>query len=428
MLKKSFLALSFPLLLGATTLPELFDALKEHAQTKSDEMIVKQAEVAKEMTNAKLYPTVNLFAKYDHYTTATGMLPVPPNILINMIDKQHPAAITQPFSQNIMREGANFTMPLFVKSIYTMSDKAEKMQKSAKAKKRINLLKNEAIIVGANANYLYLEELDKSLNVKRKSLFETQKTIQIKVDNGRSAALALYKIDDSINQIDITKNSIALQKEQLKNTVRSLTGITLNAPIKMQEVKAVQSSGTIESLTPLKLKIEANRLDINAQKEKLLPSVIAYGTYTFSQAKAYNNNKNINETYGNVGVMLNIPLLAMGDYQEIKKSNIQMRQDEVEYEKLEDQLSSKAKMLQNSLPLLKNSLKLSRKSIENKEKLLHIAKVNYTSGRLSTEEYLRYEDDVVAASAKLYKTQAQRWQTLMELAVIYANNIEEMVK
>ena len=426
MLKKSFLALSFPLLLGATTLPELFDALKEHAQTKSDEMTIEQAEVAKEMANAKLYPTVNLFAKYDYYTTATGMVPVPPNDLIPMVSPTSTAG--QPFSQNIMREGANFTMPLFVKSIYTMSDKAQKMQKSAKSKKKINLLKNEAVIVGANANYLYLAELDKSLDVKRKSLLETQKTIQIKVDNGRAPASALYKIEDGINQIDITKNSIALQKEQLQNSIRSLTGITLQAPIKMQEVSSVQTSDTIESLTPLKLKIEANRLDVAAQKEKLYPSVVAYGNYAFSQAKAYNNDKNVNEGYGNVGVMLNIPLLAMGDYQDIKKSKIQMRQDEVEYEKLEAELSSKAKMLQNSLPLLANSIKLSQKSIANKEKLLKIAKVNYTSGRLSTEEYLRYEDDVVAASAKLYKTQAQKWQTLMELAVIYANNIEEMVK
>ncbi len=426
MLRKSLLALTLPLLLSATTLPDLFSALKNHAQTKSDEMVVKQAEVAKEMANAKLYPTINLFAKYDYTTEPVGMIPVPPDTLVQLV--VNPSKPAQPFSQGILREGANFTMPLFVKSIYTMSDKAEKMQKSAKAKKRINLLKNEAVIVGANANYLYLAELDKSLDVKRKSLIETQKTIQIKVDNGRAPASALYKIDDGINQIDITKNSIALQKEQLINSIRSLTGITLETPIPMQEVSSVQTSDTIESLTPLKLKIEANQLDIDAQKEKLYPSVVAYGSYSFSQAKAYNKNENIHETYGNVGVMLNIPLLAMGDYQEIKKSKIQMRQDEVEYQKLEEELSSKAKMLQNSLPLLANSIKLSQKSIANKGKLLKIAKVNYTSGRLSTEEYLRYEDDVVAASAKLYKTQAQKWQTLMELAVIYANNIEEMVK
>ncbi|MBA1432865.1 MAG: TolC family protein [Epsilonproteobacteria bacterium] len=425
-MKKILLALSLPYLLSAHTIPELFDALKSHAQTKSDEMAIKQAEVAKEMANAKLYPTINLFTKYDYTSEPVGMIPVPPDTLVKLVvDPSKPA---QPFSQNTFREGANFTMPLFVKSIYTMSAKAQKMQKSAEAKKKINLLKNEAVIVGANANYLYLVELDKSLDLKKKSLLETQKTIKIKVDNGRAPASALYKIDDSINQIDITKNSIALQKEQLINSIRSLTGITLEAPIPMQEVSTVQTSDDIKSLAPLKLKIEANRLDVDAQKEKLYPSIVAYGSYSFSQAKAYNNNENVNETYGNLGVVLNIPLLAMEDYQGIKKSKIQMHQDEVEYEKLEEELSSKAKMLQNSLPLLENSIKLSQKSIKNKEKLLDIAKVNYMSGRLSTEEYLRYEDDVVAASAELYKTEAQKWQTLMELAVIYANNIEEIVK
>ncbi len=425
MLKKSFLALGVPFLLSATTLPELFSALKNHAQTKSDEMLVQQAKAAQKMADSKLYPTVNLFAKYDYYTTASGMIPVPPNDLLAMVKEPK---IAQPFSQNILREGANFTMPVFVKSIFTISDKAEKMQKSAKAKKRINLLKNEAIIVGSNANYLYLQELKKSLNLKKKSLLETQKTIRIKVNNGRAPLSALYKIDDGINQIDIAKNSIALQKEKIVNSIRSLTGITLKEPIKMSETIDSITSDEIKSLQPLKLKIEANKLDIQAQKEKLYPSVIAYGNYTFSQANAYNNSKNTNEEYGNVGVVVNIPIFAMDRYEDINRAEIQLRSDDTQYQKLQEELSSKAQMLRNSLPLLKNSIKLSQKSIENKKKLLKIAKVNYTSGRLSTEEYLRYEDDVVSASAKLYKTEAQKWQTLMELAVIYADNIEEIVQ
>ena len=425
MLKKSFLALSFPLLLSATTLPELFDALKNHSQTKSDEMVIKQAQIAHEMADAKLYPKINLFAKYDYYTTASGMVPVPPNDLLAMVKDTN---IAQPFSQNILREGANFTMPLFVKSIFTLSNKAQTMQKSAQAKKRINLLKNEAIIVGANANFLYLVELDKSLDAKKESLLETQKTIQIKVDNGRLPASALYKIDDGVNQINIAKNAIALQKEQIISSIRTLSGITLLKPIPMQEVTSVQTSEEIASLQPLKLKIQADQLDVNAEKEKLYPTVVAYGNYAFSQGSAYNNDKGVNENFGNIGLLVNIPLLAMDSYQNIKKATITLHSKEVELEKLEEELSSKAKMLQNSLPLLSNSIKLSKKSIQNKEKLLKIAKVNYTSGRLSTEEYLRYEDDLVSASAKLYKTKAQRWQTVMELAVIYANNIEEIVQ
>ena len=85
-------------------------------------------------------------------------------------------------------------------------------------------------------------------------------------------------------------------------------------------------------------------------------------------------------------------------------------------------------MLEDSLPLLDHSLQLYKQSVANKKKLLAIAKVSYNSARLSTEEYLRYEDDVVTEKANLYKTQATKWQTLMQLAVIYGNNIEEMVK
>jgi len=41
-MKKIVLALTIPYLLSAHTIPELFDALKSHAQTKADEMVVKK--------------------------------------------------------------------------------------------------------------------------------------------------------------------------------------------------------------------------------------------------------------------------------------------------------------------------------------------------------------------------------------------------
>ncbi|SFV75305.1 outer membrane efflux protein, putative [hydrothermal vent metagenome] len=425
MLKKTLPLVVLPLLLNATTLPELFRAVKNHSQIKSDEMMIQKAQVAQEMVKAKFYPSINLFAKYDHYTTPSGMVPVPPNKLLPMVKDP---SVAQPFSQNIMREGINFTMPLFVKTLFTMSEKTKMMQKSAKAKKEIDILKNEAIIVGANANFLYLQALKKSLNIKEQSLKETEKTIKIKVDNGRAPASALYKINDGINQINIIKDSIALQKEKLLDTIRSITGITLTKPIPMQEAKTLDTSHQIASLKPLLLKIKANQLELKAQKEQLYPTVGIYGSYVLSQADAYNNDKSDSEDYGNIGIAIKVPLFSQEQYKKITQAKVALKTDNVTYQKLQDELASKAKMLQNSLPLLDNSMKLLTRSIENKEKLLKIAKVNYKSGRLATEEYLRYEDDVVSAKAKLYKTQAQKWQTIMQLAVIYANNIEEMIQ
>ncbi|SFV61804.1 outer membrane efflux protein, putative [hydrothermal vent metagenome] len=423
-MKKIVLALTIPYLLSAHTIPELFDALKSHAQTKADEMVVKKAEIAASQATSQLYPTINLFGTYDNYSSPSNMKPIVPNILMPMIKNQ---AIPQPYSYNIYKGGAKFTMPIFVKSIYTMADKAKAMQKSAKAKKRINLLKNEALIVGSNANLQYLRELKKSLDLKEKSLLETEKTVKIKVENGRAPESALYKIDDALNQISIAKNNIALQKQKLLSSIEAITGVKLDEPVQMQETQGVKE-GILGSLKPLEEKLKASRLEVYAQKEKLYPTVVAHGNYVYSTAKAYNNHKDVNEEFGDIGVVVNIPLLAMSQYEAVTKAKIEMQSDEVELQKLRDELQAKADMLKSSLPLLDNSIKLAKRSIDNKEKLLKIAKVNYNSGRLSTEEYLRYEDDVVGAKAKLYAAKAQKWQTQMQLAVIYANNIEEMVR
>jgi outer membrane protein TolC len=423
-MKKVVMVTLFPLFLEAQSIPQLFSALKAHAQIKADTMLVKKSEVQKSMVESALYPKVELFASYDNYNEATGMLPVPPNTLMSMVKDQ---SVAQPFSNNIYRAGGKFTMPLFVKSIYTTAKKAEAMQRSAKAKKQIAILKNEALIVGANANFHYLVSLQKALDGKEKSLLITQKTLKIKVNNGRSPASALYKINDSLNEVAIAKNNIELQKKKLISSIESLTGIILNKPVDMHEI-ATYTKGAFGSLKPLEEKIRADRINVTSQKEKLYPALYAHGSYTFSKAKAYNNNKNINEKYGDVGVVLNIPLFDKHQYKSIDLAKVELQSSEVELEKLQEELGSQAQMLENSLPLLENSLKLYEQSVKNKEQLLKIAKVSYETGRLSTEEYLRYEDAVVAQKANLYKTKATKWQTLMQLAVIYGNNIEEMVK
>jgi len=423
-MKKLLIALTLPWLLEAQSIPELFDALKSHSQVKSDAMLVKKSQIQTEMVNSSLYPKIDLFASYDNYNEATGLLPVAPNELLSMVKDQ---SVAQPFSNNIYRAGAKFTMPIFVKSIYTTAQKAEAMQRSAKAKKHINILKNEALIVGTNASFLYLVALKKSLDKKEMSLKETQKTLQIKVDNGRSPASALYKINDSLNEVAIAKNNIDLQEKKLISTIESLTGVRLDGPVKMKQIGSFEK-GELASLKPLQEKIQADRVAMKAQKERLYPALYAHGSYTFSQAKAYNNDKDVNEKYGNIGLVLNIPLLEMNQYDSIAMANVTLQSSEVELEKLRDELSAQAEMLESSLSLLTHSLELYKHSLENKQKLLAIAKVNFKSGRLSTEEYLRYEDAVVAQEANLYKTKATKWQSEMQLAVIYANNIEEMVR
>ena len=416
--------LALPLLLQAHTMQQLFDALKKQPQTKEDTLLVKEADTALKSTYAKLYPSVGAFARYDYYTTETGLLPVPPNKMFPMIKNPD---IPQPFSKRIARVGLSIGMPVFVKSIFTYAKKTEALRASADAARKINLLKNEAIIVGANASLQYLEAMRKALLQKKASLQKTRSFIDMKVKSGRTPASALFKIDDALSQIDISLNDIALQKTKTIQTIQTLTGIRLLHPVSMKETKALDTR-TMGILEPLHKKITAERLDLKAQKEKLYPALQLEGSYAKSYAKAYNNDKHIDEHYGNIALVLKMPLLDKPQHTEIEKSRLKLQKARLALARQETSLTAQTEALQRSLKLFDHSLALYRRSVKEKQRLLDIAKVSYKAKRITTEEYLRYEDDLAAQKAKLYRTQAQKWQTLMQLAVIYTNNIEEIVQ
>lgn len=423
-MKKLLLLFIIPYWVYGQSIQELFDALKSHSQTRVDEMVIQKAEVAEKQAKAQLSPNVDFFTSVDRYTRDTALVPIAPSESAKMLKDP---SIAQPFSKNMLRTGVKFTMPLFVESISTMIEKAKSMQNSAKAKREIDLLKNEALIVGSNANLRYLEELEGSLEQKENSLQETKRVLQVKVDSGRVPASALFKLEDGLNQIAIAKNSLELKKQEIISKIESLTGIEIAHSIPMQELNSVNQD-ELGSLKPLQEKIEADRLDVKAQKEKLRPTIFAHGSYSYSMADAYNNSNFVHKDYGDIGVILKIPLLAKSQNRAIMKSKVELMSSQVELEKLQDELMAKAKRLNKSLPLLENSISLGENSIAKREQLLKIAKVSYESARMPIEEYLRYEDDVVEAKAKIYQAKAQKWQTLMELAVIYANKIEEIVQ
>jgi outer membrane protein TolC len=424
MIKKVALASMVFISLNATTFSELFSALKSNPITKIDEYDIKNAQKSVEVAKSSLYPTLHLFGSYDNYSSPNSMLPVPPNTVLHLVKNPDEP---QPFSRNIYRGGLNLSMPIFIKSIFTTAKKIEYFKKSKEAKKRLNLLQNEAIIVASDANLLYLEAMMDSLEIKEKSLNETLKTIKIKVNSGRSPQSALYKIDDSLNQVKISKNNIQIQKKQLIATIARLTQVKLQKPIELKDF-VVKKSDNYLPLEIAKRKFEASNLELKAQKESLYPKVLAHGSYVLSTAEAYNNDKSVDEHFGDVGVLIDIPLFDKKSYSQIERAEVEHIKAKLEMQKLQNELDVKAKRLSSMIPLLQNSLKLYKKSVENSEKLLKIAKVSYQNDRLTTEEYLRYEDEVVSAKAKYFKAKTALIQTKLELAVIYGNDIEELVK
>lgn len=402
----------------------LFDSLKTHPQTRGDELNMEKALLGKRMVTGMLYPKINAFGRYEYASTASGMLPLAPNDLLSMVKDQ---SIPQPFSQNIFRIGAGVSMPVFALSIYTTASKAKILYHSAEARAYINLQQNEALIVSSNANLQYLNLLLKSLEKKKESLSKTLQMIQLQVKNGRVSKTALLKIKNAINEVSIIENNISQQRQAAIATISSLTGISLSTPVNMMQTGTYQD-GDFKVLEPLLKKIEADKLAWRAEKQKLVPSVFMNGYYNHSRAQAYNNNLNINEDYGTVALTLNIPIFTKSQYSVIRKTKLDYESSENDLDKMNLELSSQSKELENNLPLLNSSIELYKKSIEDKTELLKIAKTSYLSHRMTIEDYLKYEDDLVLEESNLYKARAKKWQTLMQLAVIFGNDIEQIVK
>lgn len=419
--------LFFPLLIKAQEkikIGVLFDSLKTHPIVKSDELNMELVLASKRIVDSKLFPKINLFGQFDYSNTPNGMKPLVPNEMFPMIKDQ---SIPQPFSERIYRAGAVASMPIFVKSIFTLGSKTKMLYKSAKAKRYINLLQNEAIIVNTNSNLIFLDNLEKALNKKKKSLEKTKEIINIKVKDGRAPESALLIINNAINQIDININNISINRENAFKVIASLTGVKLNSSVNINLVGNFEE-GVIKALYPIKNKVEADRLGLRAEKEKLWPVLVLSGNYNHSYAKAYNNNLTVNEDFATVALTLSVPLLAMDQYASIKRKQVEYETTKNEMQKLSLDLKSRAVELKNSYPLILNSIELYKKSINDKEEILKIAKVSYASGRISIEDYLKYEDDLVLEKSNLYKVQTEKIQTIMKLAVIYGNNIEDIVK
>jgi len=104
------------------------------------------------------------------------------------------------------------------------------MAKSAKAKARLNLLEHEALLLGANATWRYLDALKKALFARKRSIEKMLEDTRIKVQSGRAPGVALDKMEESINRLDIAVNDIEIKQADIRSQIASLTGLTLLEP------------------------------------------------------------------------------------------------------------------------------------------------------------------------------------------------------
>ena len=420
-----FVALLIGLDLQALSLKDLFQALKKQPVSKVDTAVQKIAQAAKAKVNAAYYPKINIFGAYTHYNSPTNLRPLDPLTTAKLTAQKAPL----PFSNTIEKVGFKADVPIFVKELSALGEKAKHFAKSAKFKKNLNFYQNEGVILGSNASLEYLDSLLVALKTTRNSLKTTREDLVIAVNSGRTPAIALDKIDEKINQIDITINNIEIKKASIISNIQRLTGIELEKPVSMQMETEVKK-GSFYALKPLQEVVAAAMSDYKASKYKRYYPKVAL-SLLWSENYAQNDvkyGKDVHRGYGYYSLGISVPLFDKTLDSDMQIKKITIMKNKMKLEKIKEELTAQSSALQKQLKLLINSEKLKKANVKKEESLLKYAKVAFEGGRMTEEDYLRYEDAVVSAKANYYEAVSQKWQTLAKLAVIYGNDLEGIVE
>jgi len=409
--------------LQAVTMSELFNAIRKQPTSKIDEISSKMAQIAQERVNAGYYPKVDLFASYTHYNSPTNLMPLDPDATAKL------AGQSLPFSQTIQKVGIGASIPLFVKELGDLSQKAKYLAKSATLKKELNFYQNEALILGSNATLEYLDNLLISLKATQKSLLKTKEDLQISVNSGRMPGIAIDKIDEKLNQLDININNIDIKKATLISNIENLTGLEIKKPAKMELITNVKED-KIFALKPLQEVINASMSDFQATYAKRYYPKVAFNVmwsenYTQDDSRFGNS---VHDGYGYYQLGISMPLYNRSEDVDMQIKKIQIMKDKMKLKKSEQELKAEAKALQKELVLLEKSKRLKKINIQKNKNLLKYAKVSFDEGRMREEDYLVYEDKLLSAKSSYFETLSQKWQVIAKLAVIYGNDLKGVVR
>ena len=403
-----------------TTITNLLNAVDKRPQSMLDQIDVDKATLGVEKISDKMMPTLDGFVGYEVYSRPSSLRPVLPSEMRDL----HAAL---PFSKNIGRAGIKLSWPIFVKSLYTLKGKATLMQLASKDKKRLGRIQREAQVVGSVAYLHYMEAMHRALKVKVTSIMATKKKIALMVKEGRLPQSQLLTLDAKINNLKMNIVGIEQQKNTLEATIETLTGIALRQSVRLRQKRALKK-GAIFALAPLQKRLKAAQMDVKAAKERYYPSVAMKGSYTLSQADAYNNEKSVNTGYGSVGMYVNVPLYDSSRSTGVEEAKLNYLKEHSQIEETKERLEIKAKELRREIRLLKRTYSLAKKNVAHQKSLLKIAKVSLANEVVTQEEYLRYEDALADAKATLYKSEAKKWQDIAQLAVIYGIDLKRIVK
>ncbi len=399
----------------------LLEAVARQPDLEASELGVRSAEMRLTQAQSELYPTLSAFGSYTSYNSPTNLRPMPPT----EVDLSTGASV--PFAKQITRYGLKAEMPLFVKSLYSLADKVKELQKASKAGHKLRLVTRQAAVVSLDASLAFTSHLDTAIAARIESLSKTHDDLQLAVNNGRSPESELLKVETTRNDLQKQRNDLQRQAITLTSQLKQLTGIQLEHFVPLSLGRPV-SEGEYLRQTQQQAKVSASEKELQQAWDQHYPSLKLEGVLSENAGEAYNTGDSIDRSYNYVGITLSIPLFDRKLSSAIEQAKIEVQRQKKQLAQLRIDLAAEADNLQQQLPVVEQSEKLSQASLENTRRLLAIAKVAYRTGRMTTEEYLRFETQVLDADAALHRTFLDRWQIISQQAVLYGVELTGVVK
>jgi outer membrane protein TolC len=405
----------------AANIGDLLDAAARQPSYEVSLLSVEESDLQKDSATAALYPKLGLFSRFETYNSPTNLRPMPPT----EINVQAGDAI--PFSRNILRYGLNFEAPVYVREIYVLRQKTMLLKEKAETDRQLDLLGRQAAVVSLNSGLAYLQGLEKAIAARHTSLNKTLEDMALKVKSGRSPESELLKIQKSLNDLDQQRNELAVKRLDTLREIQTLTGASLTEPVPMTLVQKPGGTSFLP-VTAAQHSADAAQKEVERRHAAHYPTLSVTGFLSGNHGEAYNTDDSIHRNYDEAALVLKFPLFDRSLSTDEAIARVQLEKARKKLAQTRIDMAALADSLDRKIPVLERSIDTAQKSIVDGETLLEVAQVAVRSGRMTLEDYLRYESDVLAAQASLYQARQQRWQVLSQQAALYGTDLKGVVE
>lgn len=405
----------------AITIQKLLAAADRQPGVAASELTAREGSLREQAATAALFPRVNAFGKAEFYNSPTNARPMPPT------EVNVQAGDSIPFSWNLMRYGLTLDMPLFVKSLYDLRQKAARLAEKSSLAHTLELSSRKAAVVAANSGLAYLLGLNRAIEARLASLAKTREDMALKVQVGRTAEVELLKVENSINDLAVQRNDLAAKILDVRRDLETLTGLEISEPAPMALTgELVPAPYLMEKIA--EKETAAAREELERSESTRYPGLYLSSSISGNEGEAYNTDEDFYRKYGFVGLTLQMPLFdrSLSVEQNIAQSRLHKTEKELAATRIA--LAAQEKNLKGKLPVVEESRAIAAKTLANSEQILVVARLALEQGRTTTEEYLRQEALVLSARAGLYQAENDKWRVISQLAVLYGVDLQGIVQ